>query len=180
MKECYHLPEVSIVHNNNRGQCVMLKQNTNNVFRLRYVEIDCLTYPVKNNVYCMKYKKDYADKKFEIPHGMSREDAFKVLSYLKDFVEVNFSLENNPRVTDKMTKLLDEFHFEILPYIDEKPFTDMLVVGGDERLFKNSEFSKRNFDWYSPNTTKNDVLKIYNKVGIDMSLAFEDDNEFIY
>lgn len=113
---------------------------------------------------------DYRYKPFELPIGMTREDAFKVLSYLTDFIE------KRPEVYEASWKSvgtldsvlnLERFGFKRLDFtpIDDE-IIDLFTIDGRFKRFKSSEYYEKYFNWYTKGITKKEVEEIYQKCGM--------------
>lgn len=141
------------------------------IYRLYYVnyhrinEYDGCT---KNNIGLI----DYPCKPFKLPEGMSREDAFKVLSYLTDFIEKHVDVEayslKAVRTLDEVLDL-DRFGFNHVEEKDENKILNLFTVTGRLLLFKKSDLYPKYFEWYKENVSKREVMKIYAKYGMEFS-----------
>ena len=133
---------------------------------------------------------------FKIPHGVRLEDACKIVSYLSEKVEKERNIEPaSSRSVARVSEILTDYGFERLPDYDHgythsvvdcsifgsplrkiskvapepiEGVVDLFTVGGDLKLFENSELFDRYFDWFSPNVTEKDVMDIYNLAGMRM------------
>lgn len=119
----------------------------------------------KNNVGMI----DFPCRPFKLPEGMSRDDAFKVLSYLTDFIERNDEIEplslKSVRTLDSVLDL-DRFGFKHVEENDEEKIIDLFTVTGRLLLFEKSKLYKKYFEWYTEGVTRDEVLEIYNKCGM--------------
>ena len=109
-------------------------------------------------------------KPFMLPNGMNREDGFKVLSYLTDFIEKRedtepFSLKS-VRTLDGVLNL-ERFGFTRVEENDEKKILNLFTVSGRLLLFKNSELYTKYFEWYTTGVTLEEVKNIYNKCNME-------------
>lgn len=118
---------------------------------------------------------DWPFSAFMLPFGMDREDAFKVLSFLMDFVESNYNFkecsEGKVRLLDKIL-FFEELGFMKLGLVfpeDSDEVIDLFSVSGSYLLFKNSEGYSRYFQWYTEGVTFEEVCNIYRKINIDFS-----------
>lgn len=112
-------------------------------------------------------------KPFELPNGMSREDGFKVLSYLTDFIEKRDDVDEaswkSVRTLEGVIDL-ERFGFKRLNFVPSKEeVIDLFTVSGRIRRFKESEYYSMYFNWYTPNIAKEEVEKIYQKCGLVFS-----------
>lgn len=115
---------------------------------------------------------DWPLKPFLLPVGMSREEAFKVLSYLTDFIEKTLNLEP---CSQKSVMQLDEvLNLERLGFRrlnmsfenDSEEIINLFTVAGRQLLFKNSKYYKMYFEWYTEGVTFEEVKEIYSRCGI--------------
>lgn len=112
-------------------------------------------------------------KPFMLPDGMSREDAFKVLSYLTDFIEKDLNLESCSYKSVAMLDSaidLERLGFKRLDIKLEGDFPEVInlfTITGRVLLFKKSKQYQKYFEWYVESVTKEEVEKIYNKIGIE-------------
>ncbi len=116
---------------------------------------------------------DWPYKPFELPSGMSREEGFKVLSYLTDFIEkcdyVGVASWKSVEMLDGVIDL-ERFGFKRLNFIPGKDeVIDLFTVSGRIRRFKESEYYSTYFNWYTPNIAKEEVEKIYQNCGLFFS-----------
>ena len=121
-------------------------------------------------------------KPFMFPEGMSREDGFKVLSYLTDFIEKQQNL--NPCSYDSVYALNSVLDLERLGFrrinahIDDCDVIDLFTVSGRVLLFKKSSHYEKYFEWYTEGVTFAEIQAIYAKCGIDFyDLVMVDDSE---
>lgn len=112
---------------------------------------------------------------FVLPLGMEREDAFKILSYLIDFIEEKYELR---QCSEKGVYLLNSMlFFEELGFRklsiklprNSDDVADLFTVSGRLLLFQNSDEYSRYFEWYTEGVTFEDVCDIYDKIGVDFS-----------
>lgn len=123
---------------------------------------------------------DWAFDPFTLPEGMTREEAFKVLSYLTDFIEKKDGIESYSFFSVKMLNAvldLERFGFKKLKEEDESKILDLFTISGRVALFKKSSMYQRYFEWYSKGVSREEVEAIYAK----HNMPFEDivwlDNE---
>ena len=117
-----------------------------NIYRLHYIDyhrIGKYYERTDNNVGII----DWPFTPFILPDGMSREDGFKVLSYLTDFERLGFKRVN----TD----------------ISDSDVIDLFTVSGRLLLFKHSKYYQKYFEWYTENITFNEIKEIYDKCSIE-------------
>lgn len=118
----------------------------------------------------MRGETDWACKPFELPNGMLKNDAFKVLSYLTDFIEKCSDMEEaslkSVRTLDSVLDI-ERFGFKRLNFKpNEEDIIDLFTVGGRIKRFKSSKYYSKYFDWYIPNVRKDEVEEIYEKCGM--------------
>lgn len=116
---------------------------------------------------------DYPLKPFKFPEGMSREDGFKVLSYLTDDIEKQpdvgpYSLKA-VRTLDKVLDL-ERFDFTRVEEKDEDKILNLFTVTGRLLLFQKSKLYPKYFEWYTEGVSRREVQKIY----ADLGLEFKD------
>ena len=111
-------------------------------------------------------------KPFKMPVGMSREDGFKVLSYLADFIEKRTEVrECSLKSVSTLEGVLD---LERLGFTREsttnKDVIDLFTVDGRLLLFKKmSPCYKDYFNWYTKGVSRHEVVAIYKKCGLEFS-----------
>ena len=109
---------------------------------------------------------------FKMPEGMSREDGFKVLSYLTDFIEKRPDV--NPYSLKSVNTLdgvlnLERFGFSRDAEKGENVI-DLFTVDGRVLLFKrNRELYQKYFNWYVDDVSREEVEAIYQKCGLEFS-----------
>ena len=110
---------------------------------------------------------DWPFKPFMLPLGMSREDAFKVLSYFTDLIEASFGLEAGSfRSVEMLDEALDseKLGFRKLKISlprDTDDVINLFTVSGRILLFKNSDKYEKYFEWYHEAVTLDEVKEIY-------------------
>ncbi len=148
-----------------------------NIYRLHYIDyhrIGEYRGRTDNNVGVI----DWAFKPFMLPEEMSREDGFKVLSYLTDFIEKQQNLR--PCSHKSVSTLNSVLDLERLGFkrvntnINDSEIIDLFTVTGRLLLFKNSRYYQKYFEWYTEGITLDEIKEIYSKCGIefyDLSLS---------
>lgn len=153
------------------------------IYRLYYVNyhrINECDDSDKNNVGMV----DFPCSPFKFPDGMSREEGFKVLSYLTDFVERTEDIEplslKSVRTLDGVLDL-ERFGFKHVEEKNDDKIIDLFTVTGRLLLFKKSKLYKKYFEWYIEGVTREEVVDIYKKIGREFKdivwLEDENDNE---
>ena len=116
---------------------------------------------------------------------MSREDAFKVLSYLTDFIEERNDIEpcslKSVLTLDKAIDL-ERFGFTRVEELDDNEILDLFTVTGRLLLFKRSELYKKYFNWYKEGVTLEEVSSIYNKLSMNFENIYlvDEQDENVY
>lgn len=109
-------------------------------------------------------------KPFMLPEGMSREEGFKVLSYLTDFIEKRDDTEpcslKSVRTLDGILDL-ERFGFKRVMEDDENKILNLFTVSGRLLLFKRSKLYPKYFEWYVENVTLEEVTNIYTKYNME-------------
>lgn len=116
---------------------------------------------------------DWAFDPFTLPEGMTREEAFKVLSYLTDFIERKNGIESCSFSSVKTLNAvldLERFGFKKVKEEDESKILDLFTIDGRVALFKLSSMYQRYFEWYSKGISREEVEAIYAK----HNMSFED------
>lgn len=171
------------------------KKNSNEV-RLAYVSLDgIIGYGVDKPKISVVYGKTC---NFKLPDGMEMSDAYRVISYLSNKVdlEIEDSAISEANVQG-VAYILENYGFErtgdVVPdyshfheFIDYKhprqrvnvsdviclPQSDdaeeLLIVDGDLELFTRSDMFNKNFDWFVSDVTFKDVKKIYSNIGLNV------------
>ena len=116
---------------------------------------------------------EWAGKPFKMPKGMSREDGFKVLSYLTDNIEKHGQAEpcslKSVRTLQSVIEL-ERFGFITEGIEDAKQPIDLFTVTGRVLLFKErSWLYSKYFNWYVENVRLQEVKWIYKRCGLEFS-----------
>ncbi len=146
---------------------------TQDTYRLYYVDFhrigETFRYPEPDNIGVI----DWPLKPFKFPEGMSREDGFKVLSYLTNYIEKREDIEScslkSVRTLDGVLNL-ERFGFRRVDENDENKILNLFTVTGRLLLFKQSDLYSKYFEWYKEGVTLEEVQNIYNKC----NLVFQD------
>lgn len=129
---------------------------------------------------------------FKLPDGMNIEDALGVISYLSGKIEKENNLQHAcEKSVDLTSKILSDYGFEkietdkkghyhavaeYVPLMQIKATNfpackqingavDLFTVGGDFKIFKNTDLYERYFNWFKKGITRRDVEAIYKKIG---------------
>lgn len=109
---------------------------------------------------------DWPFKPFKLPNGMTREEGFKVLSYLTDFIEKRDDIEpcsfTSVRVLNDVLDL-ERFGFTRVLEKDDDKIVELFTVSGRLLLFKRSKLYPKYFEWYTEGVTLEEVTDIYAK-----------------
>ena len=141
-----------------------------NIYRLHYVNYHRIGEQygkTDNNIGVI----DWPFKPFMLPDGMSREDGFKVLSYLTDYIEKKLNL--SPCSYKSVSNLNNVLDLERLGFkrvntdVNDNDIIDLFTVSGRLLLFKNSKNYQKYFEWYTESITYDEVKAIYDKCGIN-------------
>ena len=143
-----------------------------NIYRLHYIN-----YHKFGESYGQQGKNvgvvDWPFKPFVLPNEMNREDSFKVLSYLTDFIETQLNLEP---YSHKSVSILDDIlnlerlglrKLDVSLDTASADIIDLFTVSGRLQLFKNSSLYQKYFEWYIEGVVLDEVKNIYNKCGIE-------------
>ena len=139
------------------------KVEDNGIFKLHYV---CYEYDKDTKMYNLV---NWDCNPFKFPLGMNREEGFKVLSYLADYIEATSKVGE---ASFKSVILLDQvlnierLGFKRLNPDFRKEAVSLFTIGGDLKEFKTeSPLYEKYFEWYTPNSTEEEIKNIYNKIG---------------
>lgn len=152
-------------------------QDTYRLYYVNYHRINEYEGCDKNNIGMI----DFPLKPFKLPEGMSREDGFKVLSYLTDNIERQpdvqpYSLKA-VRTLDKVLDL-ERFGFRRVEEKDEEKILNLFTVTGRLLLFQKSKLYPKYFEWYTEGVSKSTVSKIYEKCGLEFKdIVWTDEDE---
>lgn len=136
-----------------------------NIYRLYYINYHRIGEyhgHRKNNIGIINWRFN----PFILPKEMTREEGFKVLSYLTDFIEKR---EDTESCSFKSVSTLDgvlnleRFGFTRVEEKDESKILNLFTVDGRLLLFKRSNLYSKYFEWYVENVTKEEVESIYAK-----------------
>lgn len=110
---------------------------------------------------------DYVFTTYSAPKGMSKNDMYKVVSYVYDL-----ALQENEDILNKQSvkatnKALATIGFKPANLDEDYDgITDLYLVAGDLKRFKRSSEYKQYFNWYVEGVTKQEVEAIYNGLGL--------------
>ena len=141
-----------------------------NIYRLYFVEY------MKSQYTDGLFQTNWPSKPFTLPVSvnsetqvsMSREDAFKVISYLTDDVERHcppFSLKAANTMNGVIG--LERFGFTPVEETNEDNIIDLFTIGGRSQYFKSHKLYHKYFEWYIKGVTRKEVEEIYAKLGIE-------------
>lgn len=147
------------------------KMDDKDLYRLYFMEFNRigLPYKSKTNIEVV----DWPYKPFKLPSGMTKEDAFKVLSYLTDYIEKD---NNIAPASFKSVRILDDvLNIERLGFKridtnlsrDSSDVINLFTISGRIRLFKKHKLYNKYFEWYKEGVTKEDVVEIYKNCNVE-------------
>ena len=142
-----------------------------NIYRLYFLNYHRIGYGKEDNDRNIGIV-DWPFEPFMLPQNMERDDAFKVLSYLTDFIEKNLNLEE---CSYESVKCLNEalnierFGFQKVEEANPSKIINLYTVTGRILLFKNSPHYPFYFEWYQENVTLEEVKQIYHKLGMEFN-----------
>lgn len=156
-----------------------------NIYRLYYMNYRRCGegyYMNTNNVHVTDWPLD----PFILPSNMERKDAFKVLSYLTDYIEKSFNLQECSYASvETLNKVLDlkrlgfrKLNINADSNLDQ--IVDLYTITGRILLFKQSKHYSRYIEWYTDGVTLEEVKSIYEKIGMefyDLVLSEEENNK---
>lgn len=142
------------------------------IYRLRYINFHRINEYFERFNPCNIGVIDFYFAPFKFPIGMSREEGFKVLSYLTDNIERILNINPSYTSVKKLDEAIDlerlafrRVNIDVPNSLDK--VLDLYTVDGRILLFKRSEFYSRYFEWYTTGITFQEVKDIYNRIGID-------------
>ena len=146
-----------------------------NIYRLHYYESHKRGPEGKYGVVDMYYKP------FMFPSGMSREDGFKVLSYLTNYIEDKGNLkECSLKSVKTLNEVLDleRLGFTRVEDYQEDDVIDLFTVSGRIKRFIKTKYYPKYFEWYTPLVSKEEIVNIYNKLNMTFTdLVLVDENK---
>ena len=148
-------------------------------------DADFVDHPIGNqNLYRLHYYESYKRgnegnyglvdmyyKPFMLPLEMSREDGFKVLSYLTDYIESTQNIKPcSYKSVATLNSILDlqQLGFKKLNRnvnVSEEEIIDLWTVEGRVALFKKSKYYLGYYEWYFESISLEEVQSIYKKIG---------------
>ncbi len=168
-----------------------LKNNQSRIIRMVYVAYEKFISHQDNST---KLGEDCCwSRQYQLPDGMSLEDACKVISYLSEKVEKENHLEEaSKKSVMTVSSILKDYGFKAVegtegnnvhghgdylpPFVMPRSFcekvegvTDFITYNAPTLIFKLSGLGKRYFDWYTPNVTKEEFDRIYKSINLDIN-----------
>lgn len=147
------------------------KMDDKDLYRLYFMEFNRigLPYNSKTNIEVV----DCPYKPFKLPSGMTKEDAFKVLSYLTDYIEKDNNIA--PASFKSVRILNDVLNIERLGFkridtnlsSDSSDVINLFTISGRIRLFKKHKLYNKYFEWYKEGVTKEEVVEIYKNCNVE-------------
>ena len=149
-------------------------------------DADFIDHPIGNqNLYRLHYYESYKRgtdgkyglvdmyyKPFMLPRGMSREEGFKVLSYLTDYIEEKGNMkECSWKSVQTLDQVLDleRLGFTRVEEYQEEDVIDLFTVSGRVKRFMNTPYYQKYFEWYIPGVKKEEIVDIYNKLNMEFT-----------
>lgn len=180
---------------------VATNHEANNKIRLFYISLE--RFSRYNGLKLFLGTTVDASTVYKLPEGMTKEDAYKVISYLSETIEKENNIEPASRESmQEVAKILPKFGFKELsgssktkanhyhsvssgnPYYNkiadgiEEVFgsfaTPLYTIGGDVKEFEKSDLYKDYFDWFTPNVSYEEVKQIYNNLKAEKETTFEE------
>lgn len=155
-----------------------------NVYRLYYINYHRIGETYSNGTSKIGLV-NYPCRTFMLPEGMTREEGFKVLSYLADLVEKKDDIEPcSLKSVILLDNLLDqkELGFIRVDESDNDKILNLFTVTGRILLFKKNELYSKYFEWYTENISFDEVKNIYRKYNIDIpdifNINLKDNSEY--
>lgn len=155
------------------------------IYREDEFEADFVDHPIgKQNLYRLHYYESYNRgenrysvvdmhyKPFMLPVKMSREDGFKVLSYLTDYIEEKGNMkECSWKSVQTLDKVLDleRLGFTRVEDYQEEDVIDLFTISGRVKRFMNTSYYQKYFEWYTPGVKKKEIVNIYNKLNMEFT-----------
>ena len=127
------------------------KLTTNIVYRLHYVNFN------------KDQNEDMSFETFRYYYNLEEEYVFAIVSFIKDLVNREYSkytiLLHKAILIDA---LLEFFGFErVIEKVDDENITDLFLITGSIRKFKESNHYDKYINWYIPNITYEDIMLIH-------------------
>lgn len=129
-------------------------------FRLKYEKFLGSEVKKKNNI-------KWALNEHVFPCEISREDSFKLLSFVID--ETRRKAKKEESFIDsliKVDKVLPSLGFTKVPFGSFSRPVDLFIIEGDKRCFTHTKDYQRYFDWYKENISKEEAEEIFDKMQI--------------
>lgn len=140
-----------------------------NIYRLHFVDYYRIGegYGMRKNNIGMT---DWTFDNFMLPDNMNREDAFKILSYLSDYIEADLRLKPcsyaSVRMLNEVLNIPRLGFKKVAKSSTEEPI-DLFTIKGRLLLFKQSPYYEKYFEWYTEGITFDEIKSIYQKYGIE-------------
>jgi len=124
---------------------------SNNIYRLHYVNFN------------KDQNEDMLFETFRYYCNLEEEYVFVIVSFIKDLVNREY-----PKYTIPLHKailvdaLLEFFGFErVIEPVEDENATDLFLITGSIRKFKESNHYDKYINWYIPNITYEDIMLIH-------------------
>ncbi len=139
------------------------------VLRGNVYRFHCLSFVNKHYDLLNKTKSEQVYEPFLLPKGMKKQDAFRVLSYLGQYIEKNSNSSDGISMkVATLDSVLERYGF--LRFDFPTAFVVDLFAVDDSMKFRKSEYYSKYFEWYIPNVSRDEVVEIYKNIG----MIFED------
>ena len=129
----------------------------------------------------------FMSEPYLLPKDMTKEEAFKLISYLHEenerlfdlkqdskesvyavaeqlknlgFLEIRVTENNNFSYTQSVPKIGKPLHVD--KYYEIDGVTDLVTVNGDMKLFDKSNIATNYFEWFVPGVTKEELMSSVN------------------
>ena len=113
---------------------------------------------------------NYPFEPFVFPEDMSRDDGFKVLSYLTDFIEREANIKPCSLKSVKSLDMvldIERLGFKKVDELNEDKILNLFTIDGRIALFKKCGLYPKYFEWYTEGITFDEIKDIYDKCGMN-------------
>lgn len=136
-----------------------------NIYRLHHISYH-------DDLYGSHHETHRVFETFKFPKGMTREEGFKVLSYLTDFFEkkanvIKCSFKSVYTIDHIIT--FEMFGFERVEVKNSNDIVDLFTIQGRVKRFKISKYYPKYFNWYKENVSKEEIINIYKRIGLEFN-----------
>lgn len=142
--------------------------SVSSIYRLHHIEYLNIG---ENYGYNIKGMRDYTFRPFLLPDGLTEEEAFKILSYLTNYLEKNLNIPaGSLQSVIDLNRVLDleRFGFKRVECnCDDERLKHLFTLYGRTERFDRSKYRKKYFEWYTEDVTREEAKRIYAKIGIE-------------